>query len=73
MNDFRTNRTDHRLGHASMQQYDDSGEAAPAAAPKKVTPAKTTTSNQRGITNAIAATHRPAHGGFPGVGGRYSS
>ena len=62
----RTN-TDHRFGHASMQR--DPFEGAPAATTKKTRPAKkASTSNRHALSNAVAAMHRPVHGGFPGGG-----
>lgn len=76
MNDFRTFRTDHRLGHASMQQPDPL-DGAPATTTKKTTTAKISTTSDGGHVNgacdAISSMHRPVHGGFPGLGGRHGS
>lgn len=73
MNDFRTSRTDHRLGHASMQQLDPF-EGATATKVNKANTAKMSASSDGGHVNgAIAAMDRPVHGGYPGFGGRFRS
>ena len=73
MNDFRTSRTDHRLGHASMQQLDPF-EGSPATTVKKANTAKMSMASDGGHVNgAIAAMDRPVHGGYPGFGGRLGS
>lgn len=72
MNEFQTTRTDHRLGHASMQH--DPFEGAPAATAKKANTAKMSMASDGGHVNgAIAAMDRPVHGGYPGFGGRLGS